>query len=731
MRFTFTLAVAVSLFNIASCQNSAITIGSKLDRPQEKKKKASSFFASATEVDLVQDPDPEPEPEESSSDEELVLEDDIQSRHFMQRCEFGFEGIQITLEQKGKDTPDRLILDGSLKGKAMPGRMLAVMGPSGSGKSSLIHALAGRLSESSKLSLSGTVKLFFWFHVPFNLCLLAISIICCNRSHLMLLKLATTILIISGKRYVNGETLSEDSSLPAAFIEQEVNFFPHMTVKETLDFRVELKLGSRLGKSARDDVVANLMEMLGLTKSLNTIVGNSKVRGLSGGERKRLSIACELISSPPVIILDEPTSGLDSYQAAQVVETLRKLADSGKTIIAVIHQPSQSVFAMFDDLLLVSEGQLMYYGEVSKVRNYMKDLGYPCSKDTGTAEHVLDVISRTNGGAEEQENSTKRLNQLGEAAKASVEMISFGSGALVPGHKHHHKLKIANQTNSPGANIFRQFKLLLTRAFNETSRGKLAIIIKVVQQITLGLVYGGIYKVGDDQASIMDRFGLLSLIAIGGINMSVASTIRSFTREKSIVTGEMANGMYRTLPYFLAKAISEIPLAGVFNTLFAAIIYPMAGLQKGKFKQFIGLTTLHALAGEAAGLFIGAIAPSSDVALSLFPAMIVLNIIFDGRNLSEENTPKLLRWLPKISLVRWGFEGLSVNEFNGLEFSAKGPRRGPIVKTGKDALARFGFADRKLGEVVNSQRNIIAGCWFLSYVGLSLTKSKFESMTAV
>ena len=162
MRFTFTLAVAVSLFNLASCQNSAITIGSKLDRTQEKKKKASSFFASATEVDLVQDP------EESSSDEELVLEDDIQSRHFMQRCEFGFEGIQITLEQKGKDTPDRLILDGSLKGKAMPGRMLAVMGPSGSGKSSLIHALAGRITESSKISLSGTVKLLCWFHVPFN-----------------------------------------------------------------------------------------------------------------------------------------------------------------------------------------------------------------------------------------------------------------------------------------------------------------------------------------------------------------------------------------------------------------------------------------------------------------------------------------------------------------------------------------------------------------------------------
>ena len=503
-----------------------------------------------------------------------------------------------------------------------------------------------------------------------------------------------------------------------------------MTVKETLDFRVELKLGSRLGKSARDDVVANLIDLLGLSKSANTIVGGAKVRGLSGGERKRLSIACELISSPPVIILDEPTSGLDSYQAGQVTDTLRKLADSGKTVIAVIHQPSQSVFAKFDDLLLVSEGKLMYYGEVSKVRNYMMNLGYDCAKDTGTAEYVLEVISRTNGGPEEQEKSNKRLNQLAEAARSSVDKMSFGSSALAPGHKHHHKLKIGKERNLPGANIFRQFKLLLARAFHETSRGKLAMTIKVVQQVTLGFVYGGIYKVKDDQASVMDRFGLLSLIAIGGMNMALASTIRSFTKEKTIVTGEMANGMYRTLPYFLAKAISEIPLVGVYNAIFATIIYPLAGLQKGKFKKFIGVTTMHTLAGEAAGLVVGAVSPSSDVALSIFPALIVLNIIFDGRNISEENTPKVLRWLPKISLVRWGFEGLSVNEFNGLEFSTKGSRRGPVVKTGKEALERFGFADRTLGEVIGAQRNIIAGCWLLSYLGLSVTKAKFASMTA-
>jgi ABC-type multidrug transport system ATPase subunit len=172
---------------------------------------------------------------------------------------------------------------------------------------------------------------------------------------------------------LNGQLVSGDSQLPAAYIEQDSNFFPHMTARETLDFRVELKLGSSLSKGERDKMVNDLLQQLNLSGSADTIVGNSKkIRGLSGGERKRLSIACDLISSPSIIFLDEPTSGLDSFQAQQVVETLRNLADSGKTVIAVIHQPSQQCFAMFDDLLLMSEGKQMYAliwkGWVTKLR---------------------------------------------------------------------------------------------------------------------------------------------------------------------------------------------------------------------------------------------------------------------------------------------------------------------------------------------------------------------------
>ena len=235
-----------------------------------------------------------------------------------------------------------MLLD-NICGKAKAGRLLAIMGPSGAGKSSLLHALAGKIKYSSKLELSGI-------------------------------------------RSLNGERVAGHSLMPGAtLIEQSVAFFPHMTVRETLSFRVELKLGSHLSPSSRDDLVEDILDQVGLTKSADTIVGNDKVRGISGGERKRLSIAVELISSPAVIMLDEPTSGLDATAATSMMTTLRRMADNGKTIIAVIHQPSQHVFAMFDDLLLVNEGKLMYMGEVKGVRAHMNLYGCRADPEIGTA----------------------------------------------------------------------------------------------------------------------------------------------------------------------------------------------------------------------------------------------------------------------------------------------------------------------------------------------------------
>ena len=498
-----------------------------------------------------------------------------------------------------------------------------------------------------------------------------------------------------------------------------------MTVRETLDFRVALKLGSQLSKKARDEMVDDLLAQTGLTDAADTIVGNIKVRGVSGGERKRLSIAVELISSPAVIFLDEPTSGLDSTSTTKLIQTLRELADAGKTVVAVIHQPSQNVFAKFDDLLLVSEGRQMYYGEVKKVRSYMDRRGYTAIAETGTAEHIIDCISNTILDDEDEDTASARFQFLAhQAADATVDI-----GPVARSESMALTFSTASR-HSPMAGIFRQFGLLFKRSFREIFRGKTVFILKAMQQITTAMIYGGIYSLGSDQSSIQDRFGLLSLIAIGSANLAMASSIRAFPKEKAIVSNELASKMYRTLPYLVGKALSELPVVAILNGLFGGIVYRLTGLSRaaGKFRRFITLLITHGMASEAAGLLVGAISPDSDVALAIFPAILVLNVIFDGKNISEENTPKILRWIPKIGLIRWGFEGFALNEFQDLHFTSSGARRGPPAKTGTEALDRFGLGKRPLSDVFRAQLMITGSCWALSFLGLTLTRSRFLPM---
>ena len=158
-------------------------------------------------------------------------------------------------------------------------------------------------------------------------------------------------------------------------------------------------------------------------------------------------------------------------------------------------------------------------------------------------------------------------------------------------------------------------------------------------------------------------------------------------------------------------------------------MYPLTKLRPGGFRNFIGLTSLHSLAAEAFGLLIGSVASTSDVALALFPPFIVLNIIFDGKNISEENTPWALKWISKVGLIKTGFTGLALNEFKGLEFQLPSDKfRGPVVKTGEQALERFGLHGKSLEHVVLGQAKIIAGCWLFSLFGLSLTRQKFVVM---
>ena len=589
--------------------------------------------------------------------------------------ELTFEGLTFTVGSK-------VILRGC-SGAAAPGRMLAIMGPSGSGKTSLLNALAGQVKGASSAALTGK-------------------------------------LLVDGKACGGANQVD---GLRVAYVRQEDVFYTQMTVRETLLFAARLRLPASVPLKEKERRVDALIEQLALRKAADTIIGNEKRRGISGGERKRLAIGCELLSDPQLFFLDEPTSGLDAFAAQQVVDALKALADGGTTVVMSIHQPRGSIFNLFDDLLLLSDGRVMYNGPAAKAAAHFGALGYRLPANINAGEFVVDLVS----GGYEADQATARLDKFAAAAEPRRRVRPAGApGGQAAAASVARVARGAKRVASSGVT---QFRLLLKRAWREVARSRAALAIKVVQQLMIAVIYGGIYTLCDSQSSIQDRFGLLSLVAIGAGNLAIASTIRAFPKEKVIVNSERAKGMYGVLPYFASKVVAEAPVSTLVSALGGAALYPLVGLNpaKGKFERFLLTVCLEGLASGALGLFIGAVAPTTDVALALFPPFLVLMIVFNGFNIAEENAPRVLRWIPKVSFIRWCSEGLAVNEFRGLRFSCAGTR-GPCCETGEQALERVSFEKSTVRGAALAQARLVGGLYLATLYVLQRSAPQFMSV---
>ncbi|CAN0331964.1 unnamed protein product, partial [Hapterophycus canaliculatus] len=178
-----------------------------------------------------------------------------------------------------------------------------------------------------------------------------------------------------------------------AYVKQEDVFYSQLTVRETLLMAARLRLPQSMSLHEKTAMVDDLINKLGLSKVADTIVGDEKTRGISGGEKKRLSIACQLFGTPSIIFCDEPTTGLDSFQAERVMETLRQLAEDGHTVICSIHQPRSSIYAMFDDVLLLSEGRIMFQGPAGRVADFFRAKGHKMPANTNPGDFAVDVVS--------------------------------------------------------------------------------------------------------------------------------------------------------------------------------------------------------------------------------------------------------------------------------------------------------------------------------------------------
>lgn len=199
----------------------------------------------------------------------------------------------------------------------------------------------------------------------------------------------------------------------SAYVQQDDILFQTMTVRECLEFSAKLKLkGDLQDKITRVD---NLISELRLNKCQNTKIGGELIRGVSGGERKRTSIGVELITDPNLIFLDEPTTGLDSYTATSVIETLRDLTYSGKTVVSTIHQPNSNIYQSFDRLMLMSLGKIIYFNEARLAVNYFSELGFVCPKFSNPADYFMHMMST--------EDTRAAISATGSIVAKTKEMV--------------------------------------------------------------------------------------------------------------------------------------------------------------------------------------------------------------------------------------------------------------------------------------------------------------------
>ncbi|RYH27453.1 ATP-binding cassette domain-containing protein [archaeon] len=503
-------------------------------------------------------------------------------------------------------------------GYAKSGKIHAILGPSGSGKTTLLNALAAQIPKGS-LKLSGSVAVSMEFD--------------------------------------------------PIFIQQEDILFSQLTSKETLDTSYDLRKED--SNAAKDTTVSNLLNSLGLKKVANTQVGDKKTKGISGGEKKRLHIGNEIVDSDMesnFLFADEPTSGLDCFQAERVVQLLRNIAEKGSTVIFSIHQPRASIFELFQDITLLSEGRVVYSGSKDDMTIYFADLGYSCPSNVSPAEYYVDLVSVDYSTPEEEQRTKDRTHMLADkfADRKVVDYLEHrvreedrihkGKKPVVPTRQHRgtfHSLALRMSALLRGINrSLQKFGILYGRAWKQVTRDKPLNIARFASSVFSALLFGVIYfKLGKESSTAADRLGLLQVAAVNCAMTSLIKATTSFVTEKMVIKKERQRGSYGVIPYFMAKMLAEIPLSSFFPCLFGVIIYNMCGLNNapGKLLSFISILVMEAIASTSFGMSVGSLVPTAESGIAIAPAVMVIFIVFGG--LYVVNVPSYLKWMPLVSKI--------------------------------------------------------------------------------
>ncbi|KAF2472557.1 ATP-binding cassette transporter-like protein [Lindgomyces ingoldianus] len=599
---------------------------------------------------------------------------------------FGWENVTVTVKDRSTKQP-KDILSG-VNGIVKAGEMLALMGPSGSGKTTLLNVLAHRE--------------------------------------------ATPHATVQQSLYINGtKTSLKDFRKISSYVEQEDALVGSLTVRETLYFAAKLSLPSSVTKTERIARIDALLAAFGLQGQADSLIGTPIRKGVSGGQKRRVSVAGQLITSPKILFLDEPTSGLDSAASFEVMNFVQSIARKYKIIvIASIHQPSTTTFELFDKLLLLSRGKVAYNGSIADVKDYFSTLGFNMPLYMNPAEYIIQLVNTD--FSKDQTKATSQLSTIQDSWSKSqdaatmvhsIETEVSGSPIGVNSDLGH----------GAAANPFLVPFTLIHRSFIKSYRDIVAYGIRIAMYMGLAIMMGTVWlRLSTDQSNIQS---FTNAIFFGGAFMSFMAVayIPAFLEDLSLYHKERLNGLYGPTAFMISNFIIGLPFLFVISLLFSIIAYWLGNFRPSAegFWVWVMWLFLDLIAAESLVVLLSSLIPIFVVALAATAFANGLWMSVNGFMVQPETLNVFWRYVfHYIDYQAYVFRGMMVNEFGkrtytcGSDCHCMYPSKleAECKIDGKAVLASYGYDTGNISKYVGYMLVIILGYRLLGWLVMYLRK---------
>jgi len=573
-----------------------------------------------------------------------------------------FKGLTHTVPSNTEKGETAYLLK-DVSGFFRAGQLVALLGPSGSGKTTLLDILSGRKTSGNT---EGEIRF--------------------------------------GGRKPSKPFLQRYTGV----VEQFDTLIGSLTVHEMLMYTASLKRPLSESLAEKRTAVDSLISTLGLETCRDVQIGDPLRKGISGGQAKRANIGIALVTNPMVLFLDEPTSGLDSFTANEVMSVVRKLADNGTTICATIHSPSAYVFKLFDAVMMLVRGNMVYFGPrgepaVSYARAY-----WPAAKSAADGEDVTDaemlvqlITNADRAGQAKLLADTYQKSELKQENDAALmQLMASTSAASDSGNKHcllggkHCKLgwrssesttsssdsgeagiptspadasqaKALSVRSSTTTPVWWQILMLIKYRTSYNLRNPAWLGPRVMDKLVFAFIILTLYLgIGDDFApdnivNITSSLFMWTVLPAFG----AASYVPSIVLDRRLFVRERADGLYSVFAYLFAKIFEEVSLAACTSVVFSAVVFYAVKYQ-GSFALFWIVYYITLCNGIVLAYLIAALSPNMDVANAALPVYVTTLLFFAGQLITMSAMPAYWKWYSYLDFVRYSWGALMRNHFS-------------------------------------------------------------------